>query len=276
MKIAEERYWRTETVKFRKDHPGIYRQSRLRENVAKILSKPLNQWRESKRQNIKNWLLIENYLLSGKAKPEKLLRMLGNAQDSAKKTVNIEENFLKLRAIATKAAFKKTDVNAIQRMLAMKDLKAMINAEKMFFGRIKDLGKAGKLAQFGELLTRLKLSNDNEYAKYRGMVVLAGMGIGEQRVKTDKRIRELAEEYATRKINEVEYIKQQLLAEYALTHQYFNLVESGEKMYACLEKNAKDKGLKKILNEIKREMNQRKLIYRIEITKIEMKFKKKK
>ncbi len=272
---AEKKYWEKESATFRKKHPGIYRQSRARERIVKVLSKPLSQWRKSKRQNVKNWQAIENYLLSGKATPKKLLEMLINAQKNTKKTLEVKESFLKMRAVATKMSLNKKDWNAIRRVLAMKDLKAEINSEWMFFGRMKDFGKAGKLAQFGELLVRLKVSHDKKYAIYKQKVSLAGMGLETQIKRTNKRIKELADIYSFGKINAIEYLRQSLLAEYALTYQYFNLTQSGEKLYAYLERKAIDKDLKKILGRMKREMNRRKLFYSSERTKIEHEFSKK-
>ncbi len=271
-KQAEEQYWAVQTAKFRVKNPEAFKQIRKKEQVAKYLLKPLKQLRESKRQSIENWQAIENYLLSGKATPERLLKMFTNAQKNAENALKIKENFLKKRAVATEMVFSQNDWNAIRRILAMKDTKAVMNSEKMFFGRMFDLSKAGKLAQFSVLLTRLKVSNDKTYAIHKQRIALAGMGIGKQIVRTNSRIKELAEIYAARKMNAVEYLEQSLLAEYALTYQYFEFTKSGEELYTYLEKQTKDKGLKNILNRIASEMNQRKLYYRSERGKIEHKF----
>ncbi len=272
----EKQFWAVETGRFRVRNPELFAEIRARERMAKTLLRPLNKSKESKGQSIENWRGIENYLFSGKAKPKKLLEMFLKAQKSSKKMLEDKENFLKMRAAANKKLFNKNDWNAIQRVLAMKELKAAINSEIMFFGRMAEFGKAGKLAQFCELLTRLKISNDKKYAMHRQSVVLAGMGIEKQNIRTSKRIKKLANMYAEEKISAVKYLKQSLLAEYAITQQYFNLIESAEKMYAYIGRQTNDKSLKKILDRIKREIHRRKLFYMSEKTRIEMEFKKKK
>ena len=109
----------------------------------------------------------------------------------------------------------------------------------------------------------------------RQRVALARMGIGKQTIRTSNRIKELADMYAAGKMNAVEYLRQSLLAEYALTYQYFDLTQSGEKMYAYLERQTRDKGLKDVLGGIKREMKRRKLFYMSERARIEHEFRKK-
>jgi len=254
----EKQFWAVETGRFRVRNPELFAEIRARERMAKTLLRPLNKSKESKGQSIENWRGIENYLFSGKAKPKKLLEMFLKAQKSSKKMLEDKENFLKMRAAANKKLFNKNDWNAIQRVLAMKELKAAINSEIMFFGRMAEFGKAGKLAQFCELLTRLKISNDKKYAMHR------------------QSVKKLANMYAEEKISAVKYLKQSLLAEYAITQQYFNLIESAEKMYAYIGRQTNDKSLKKILDRIKREIHRRKLFYMSEKTRIEMEFKKKK
>ncbi len=219
------------------------------------------------------WLNLEKYLLSGEMEPEVLLGMLGTAQKKLLETIANEERFLKKRAVATKVALKARDWNAIQRVLAMKDTIAEINSERMFYGGLEKLGRAGKLAKFGELITSLRVSNDQNYAKWRQKLALAGLGIGTQIGRTSQRVKNLAELYAEGKIDAPAYLRENLLAEYALTHQYFSLTEAGEKLFAHLGRQTRDKDLKKVLDSLSREMKRRKLFYRSEKARIEFEFK---
>lgn len=270
---GEKAWWRKEEQVLKRVSPEIYRQSRAREGIARILGKPLRRWQNSRKQLAVKWAEIEKYLFSGKANPKNLLQMLASAQESVAKTIGLEEYFLKTRAVATKFVLKEIDLNALQRIWAMKDTKAELNSERMFYGHLKELGDAGKIAKFAELITRLKMANDKEYTRLRKRLALAGIGIQDQSARTDAAIKNASERYLSNKISGEQYVKDTALAEYALTHQYFEFAKAGEELYARLARNARDRDLKKILKHIGREMKRRKLIHMSEKFGIEMQFR---
>ncbi len=274
-KQVEERYWAVETAKFRIKEPKAFRENRTRTKIAKMLFAPLNQWKKSRENAVAKWAALENYLLSGKMKPEKLYKMLNSTQEAVKETLELEEKFLKNRARTIEKLTDKIDWNALQRIYAMEDKKAEINVERLFFGDIRKLGTKGVLEKFAELVTVMNVGNDAVYKKLKQRI--AGTGIGIQRLEKRENayITHVTKQYTLGKIDEWKFLRENLLLQYTSAYQYFNLTQASEKLYARLEMFAKDKKLKKLLGVLGREMKRRKLMYMSEKARIEFEFRKK-
>lgn len=275
-KKGEKKYWKGEEEEFRRKRPAEYMQSRATDNVARFLSRYLRQWRNAGKQAKEKWVEIEDYLLGGKAEPAELLKKINAAQKKLAETIRLEESFLKIRLAAQKEIFSKEDWNALRRIWAMVDIKAELGSEMAFYGHLKEFGKAGVIARFAELMARLKLSGDREYAGLRKKVALANVGIANQAKGTGKKMKELDMLLRENKISGVDYMRGSLLAEYALAHQYFCLAQESEKLYACLAKTARDPGLKKILKSIGKKINERKSFLAMKKFKIEAELEQRK
>jgi len=272
-KSAEQRYWAKEAEIFRRKQPKIFKESRARERIAKLLIKPLSLWRTHLKKSAEKWNALESYLLSKNFDPKKLVKILTAAQESSKETLKLERAFLTMRATASRLVLKESDWGAVQRILVMKDKVAAIEAEKHFYGILQELGDAKRVSKFGELVVRLKLSKDKGYARLREKVALAGIGVKNNRKIVENRVGELTEHYMFGKIDGNTYFRENLLLDYVLASQYFNLTEAGEYLYVYMEKTAKDRKLKSLLKTLGKEMNRRKKMHAKDKRAIEIEFK---
>jgi hypothetical protein len=217
---------------------------------------------------------LENTLLSGKKNPEFLAKMLFEMHKSGLAALQSEKDFLQRRADAYGKAFKEIDWDAVDRTFAMQDIVAEIKTEASFYGHLKELANKKLLNEFAELVSRLKISKDPIYRRLRQRAVLAGIGINSQEKMTINAIKEASLQWQEGKITSIDMIRREMLAELALTQQYFELTGNAEYLFKHMKEYATQKELKAFLRELQSEMERRKKFYAAEKREMERQIRK--
>ena len=269
----EKRYWRGEAERFKREHPGAYRESRARTRIVKLMIAPWRVWNKARYAAADAWLELENHLLGGNINPRKVAALLETANIVSRYEAGLEQIFLERRKEAIKRILKKPDWNAMQRLWVLEDKISEINAERHLYGNVKRLMREGLFHGFAELISALRVGRDSEYASHRGWVARAAQGVRNQKRLLEKGSEERRGKFCRGEISSAGFVRDQMLAELAMAQQYFNLAEAQQGLYNYLRKRARDKHLKNFITGLAMDMAKRKARYAKEILMIEKEFR---
>lgn len=270
----EQRYWDIEAREFREKFPDAARQARAMERIAQLMGTIQKVWRGARQEKASSWLEVENALL-GRAKPAQLLAILGTAQSVSAFEARLSQEFFLSRHKLQAQLLKREDFEAIDRALVAEDIVAEFNAERHFFGDLKMIVNARLVEKFGEMVARLNVGKDRQYARYRMRVALAAVGVRNATKAITKEAKDMRTRVIKGQISFRKWRERGKLDNYFLATQHFNLAKAEESLYDYLWQCTRDSQLRSFLSAMSREKARVKSRFLSEKTAGEKYFRKK-